>query len=319
MTPISDILDKIDQVTQLYAFNGYTALSQAVAPTLTLAITVYIACVGWSSLQGWTQLSVGQAVKHVIKIAIAFTIATEWSFFSTYIYKVFTNGPNEVSSILMQAANSSSNSVNSALQDAFNQGLFIGAAMYNLSGFAPKLAAMVVWTLSFIVCGIALLELTIAKCGVAITLVLAPVFSVFLLWEGTKPIFDSWLRHALGFGLTPLFLSAVLLLIDQIMQLGLNELKDAIQIGDANIESITTFVLASIASTGLLIKAAHIAAGIASGINISGLETMRGALYHTAKWSGFNALRNARAAKRNQSNDRSAVKKARWGRASYGN
>ena len=54
MTPISDILDKIDQATQLYAFNGYAALSQAIAPTLTLAITVYIACVGWSSLQGWT-------------------------------------------------------------------------------------------------------------------------------------------------------------------------------------------------------------------------------------------------------------------------
>lgn len=318
MTPISDILDNIDQATQLYAFNGYTALSQAVAPTLTLAITVYIACVGWSSLQGWTQLSVGQAVKHVIKIAIALTMATEWSFFSTYIYKVFTNGPNEVSAILMQAANSSSDSVNSALQDAFNQGMSMGSAMYNLKGISPKLAALVVWAFNFLVCGIALLELCIAKCGVAITLVLAPVFAACLLWEGTKSIFDSWLRHALGFGLTPLFLSAVLLLIDQIMQLGLNELKDATNTGHQNIECITTFVLASIASTGLLIKAPQIAVGIASGITISGIETMRGALSQGAKWSGLNALRAYRSGKRNNTNN-STVKKPRWGRAHYGN
>ena len=274
VTPISDILDKLDTVTQTYTFNGYAALVNSTHTPMTLAITAYIAFIGWMTVQGWGQLTVGQTVKHTLKIAIAYTLATEWGYFSEFIYNVLTNGPNELSTILMQASSSSSSSVNAALQDAFTQGMSIGDKIWHRGGVltAPSflLAAMIIWLLNFLVCGIALLELVVAKCGLAVTLVLAPVFVLFLLWNSTKGLFEKWFSVALGFGLVPLFLTAVLLMVDQLMQMGL----DTIEKADKNsatetIECISTFVLGSVASVGLLQRAASIAAHVASKFSIS--------------------------------------------------
>lgn len=271
MTPISDLLDKIDQATKAYTFDGYNALAQSIEPALLLAVTAYIAFLGWSFIAGWSPFNLSQLLKHILKIAIVFAAATQWDVFSLYIYNVLTNGPNEISSILMQAAGSSQDSVNSALQDAFNQGISIGEQLYQYHSLTTKLTAIVIWTLNFIVCGIALLELSVAKCGVAITLVLAPLFLAFLLWDGTKGIFQGWLKYAFGFGLVPLFLSASLLLIDQIMKMGLDEIHQSLN-SSPNISAIVTFVLASIASTGLLLRSASIAAHIAGGAAVSGIE-----------------------------------------------
>lgn len=280
MTPISEILDKLDSTTQQYAFNGYAALVHSLQIPITLAITAYIAFIGWSVLQGWSQVTVGQITKHVLKIAIAYSLAMQWSVFSAFIYNVFTNGPDELSTILMQSAGSTTAGANALLQSAFNDGIHIGEQLWGsgggiIAGLAMKMAAVIVWLLNFLVIGIALLEIAVAKCGLAVTLVLAPVFVLMLLWGSTKGIFDKWFSTALGFALVPLFLSAALLLVDQMMQIGLNDMSKSITDPKVkeSIEMIVTFVLGCIVSIGLLLKVTSIAANIASGFSVSALGT----------------------------------------------
>ena len=276
ITAITDVLTKLDSVTQSYTSQGYAALATSLTPSLTLAVTAYIAFVGWSTLQGWSQFTVGQATKHALKVAIAFVLATQWDVFCTFLYNVFTNGPNELSSILINATGNgdTQTSVNSALQDSFSQGIQAGEKLWQAgswSALTPYLAALAVWVLITLVCGIALLEFAIAKCGVAITLVMAPVFALFLLWEGTKGIFDGWLRAALGFALIPLFLSSVLLLINSLIAMGLEDLQGDIGNDHETLYSILTLVLGSIAGIGLELKATQIATQIASGVSVSSL------------------------------------------------
>lgn len=298
--PISELLNTIDQLTQTYTINGYAALVKSITLPATLTITAYIAFVGWSTLHGWSQLTIGQATKHVLKIAIAFALATQWDVFSTYIYNVLTNGPNELSAILMQAAGNSSDDVNAALQDAFNQGISIGEQLWQHGGLhalSYYLIAVVVWTLNFFVSGIALLELVTAKCGLAITLVLAPVFCLCLIWEASRGIFHSWLRVALGFSLVPLILSAVLLVIDQVLSIGLDAMSNAIKSSHPTIDATATFVLGSIASIGLLVRAPQIAASIAGGMAVHGLDAASGIMRQLDKYSGLQGLRRMAANK----------------------
>lgn len=290
-TPISDILDKIDQMTQAYTFNGYAALANSVKPSLTLALIVYVAFVGWMTLQGWSEMSVKDYVKHTIKIAMVLTIALNWSLFSELIYDVFMNGPNELSAILMQSAGSSFGSANAALQAAYDQGTAIGEQLYSYHSFSYKLTAIVIWGLNYFVSGVALLELTVAKCGFAVTMVLAPIFAACLLWNGSKGLFDRWLSTSIAFGLVPLLLSAVLLIIDQILQMGLNQINSDIASKHSSIESISTFVLASIASIGLLFKAPSIAANIGGGVSVSAISTAVASAGIADKLSGFKAAR----------------------------
>src|SRR5271155_5790272 len=106
MNTLSSLLDKVDQITHDFTFNGYAALVSSLTPAIVLAITAYIALMGWLMLQSWSSLTISQLTKHVLKIAIVFTLATQWDVFSQFIYQVLTNGPNEISAVLMRVAGS---------------------------------------------------------------------------------------------------------------------------------------------------------------------------------------------------------------------
>ncbi len=291
-TPIADVLDKIDQSAQTFTFNGYAALAHNLATPIALAITAYIAFIGWATLQSWSPFTVGQVTKHALKISIAYTLATQWDVFSEFIYDVLTNGPNELSAILMQTVGNSSDSVNSALQTSFNDGISMGNQLWNQHSIITKGVALCVWCLDFLVTGVALAELAIAKQGLAIVLVLAPVFSLCLLWRSTKGIFDSWFRFALGFSLVPLFVSSVLLVVDQLMELGIGTVESALQTNTADIVSIATYILSCGVSFALLWKAASIAAGIANGIEISAAEATANTMRMVDQVPGLRGIGN---------------------------
>jgi type IV secretion system protein VirB6 len=224
------------------------------------------------SLQSWSQLTTGQAAKHALKVAIVLSIATHWDLFSTFMYTAFTNGPNELSAVLIQAlGGDNAGSVNNALQTAFNNGVAIGSRLWNAGGFTVSLAAVAVWIANFFVAGIALLELAVAKLGLAITLVLAPIFAACLLWEGSKGIFDRWLSTVLGFAFLPLVVSSTLLVVNVLIQEGIDQITSALSGTGAKFSCIAAFILGSIVSIGLLWKAGAIAANIASGLSISSL------------------------------------------------
>lgn len=196
-----------------------------------LAVVIYIALLGWSILNGWIAMSVSHLTKHVLKIAIACSLATQWSFFSLFVYNVLTNGPNELSAILCQSlgkVSMNSASVNDTLQTVFDQGMALGVTTWNSGGLnsvSYYLYAVLIWLGILAVAGVALLEFVVAKFGLALLLVLAPVTCLLILWEGTKGIFESWLRQLLSFALVPLFVTASLMLLLMLLQTALNTCK----------------------------------------------------------------------------------------------
>jgi type IV secretion system protein VirB6 len=288
-TPITDILDKLDAITQQYAFNGYAALAHTLQPSITMALVFYVAFLGWMTLQGWTKFTIGESVKHSLKIVIVFSLATNWDFFSLFIYNVFVHGPNEISEVLMSSTGKTSGSANAALQDSFNQGIDIGNQLFNLSSYLNKFLALVVWAFDICVTGFCLIGFAVAKVGLSVTLVLAPVFSVLLLWNGTKGIFEKWLMTALGFALTPLILTSVLLVVDALMNYSLSEITNSIantSEESTTVTSVMTFILASIVSIALLKRAASIANAIAGGVTVSAMGVVGSAGNIAATASG---------------------------------
>lgn len=269
---ITAILDQVDQIAHDFAFQGYAALVQTIKPELTLVAIIYISLIGWGTSLGWTKFSVGQVTIHALKLASVLALASNWDVFSLYIYNVMTNGPNELSNILLNVSGNSSTGVNDAFQTVFNDGLEVASSLKNAGGITGYLSALCVFALDFFVSIIALFEMLLAKLGLAIMLVLAPVFTCLLLWHTTKSIFDSWFRITLGFALIPLFLSTVLIFITQILQMGAATINKAIASDTANIQAITSYILAAGTSIPLLLRINTIATGVASGISLSSVS-----------------------------------------------
>lgn len=272
---ITTVLSMLDEDIKNYVFNGYAALSSSVSIYLRSALICYVAFVGWSVNQGWSSATGGEAIKHTMKVCIVMMLVTNWDFFSLMIYNVSTNAPNELSGILVGATGHDATSSNEALQATFDRGIIDANEIWQKGNWrSPEyyLAAYIILLFDYLSSGFALLEMAIAKCGLGVTVVLAPVFAPCLLWEGGKGIFASWLKTVFGFALIPLILMSVIMLMNPILSSGLDTIESS------NLETgwgcFSTFVLGSIACAGLLLKSAMIASNIAGGISVSTMDAM---------------------------------------------
>lgn len=295
---ITALLDQVDHITNAFTFNGYSALVNSCKTQIHVAIVIYIAMLGWSVMNGWIEMSVSYLTKHVVKIAIAVSLATKWSFFSLFVYNVLSNGPNELSHILSQclanATSVSSSGVNETLQQIFDQGMQLGVATWNTGGMNSLsfyLYGLLIWLATFFIVGIALLEFVVAKFGLALLLVLAPIACLLLLWEGTKGIFESWLRQLLSFALVPLFVTASLMLLLTLLKSALATMQAAITQGDYTLVHIAPFLLGSIVGVGLLLKAASMASGIGGGLVVNVMQVAYAFADKADRYSGFNTAR----------------------------
>lgn len=274
-TIIADIIQQLDTATQTYVFNGYAALVTSISHPLYLALVAYVAFLGWSTSQKWAPMSLGAATKHALKLGCVVVFATNWDLFSTYFYNLVTNGPNEIANVLVGATGGSTTSSNEALQSSFDKGLEMGQMLWNKGGMSSwpyYIASVVVFAFDFAVTGIALLALATAKGGIAVTVVLAPIFAFGLLFESGRGLFNGWLQSVLGFAFVPLIVSSVILFVNPVLQLGI----DAIT-AEGAVKSITClsgFILGSIIAYGLLKKADGIAGQMAGGFSIAVSETM---------------------------------------------
>lgn len=297
-TAMIDILNKVDLVIHSMVMDGYAALAMALKTPLALVFTIYVAFVGWSILQGWSKLSVGQATKHVLKIAVVMSLVLEWSFFSKYIYEVFTNGPNEISAVMMNAFNGSTSgtpaSVNSGLQTIFNRTMDIGTSLWAKGGLWQGLIlnvmAICIFAMAIALAAIALVVLVTAKFSLSILLVLAPVFVPLLLWQSTKGIFEAWLKFSLGFALVPLFATTALMLGNQLMDMGVTDAETMLNSGVYTVEANLGLALGLILTFVLLLKSSGMAAGIAGGINVSALGAVTSTAMLASRLTGATAL-----------------------------
>jgi type IV secretion system protein VirB6 len=272
---ITDVLTMLDSSIKDYVFSGYAALSSSVSTYLRTALLCYVAFVGWSSTQSWSPMTGGEAIKHVIKMCIVVLLVTNWDFFSLMIYNVATNAPNDLSAILVGATNHDAVSSNEALQESFNKGIELADEIWQKGGVTAPVyyfASAVVLIIDYVSSGFALLEISVAKCGLGVTVVLAPVFAPCLLWEGGKGVFAAWLKCVFGFALLPLILMSVIMLMNPILAKGLSVIEAS------DLETgwgcLSTFVLGGIACAGLLIKSSMIAANIAGGLSVSTMDAM---------------------------------------------
>jgi type IV secretory pathway VirB6-like protein len=271
------ILQATDNISSTLVINGYaqlvSAYKTAILSLAGLVITVY----GYAIVNGFAELSMAQFGKRVLLISFALAFALHWDLFSTYIYDLFTKAPDQIAVHVLNAIPGSHysdrDSVYGALQDAFDDGLKFGTSAWDRGGkldFIPYLWAILIWLITFGISGVALLELVIAKLGLAIYLVLAPLAIPMVLFSATKSaIFDNWTRHLLGFALVPIFVMAAVTLTLLLFNKILGNINGSIGQDVLNIGVLTPYILCGIINIALLTRAAMMATSMAGGISTS--------------------------------------------------
>lgn len=275
---IVEILNQVDTITQEFVFNGYQGLVSAYKPAIFGLVILAIIVFGYALLHGFVEMSMAELGKRILLIGFVLTFALNWGTFSSYVYDLCTKAPNQIATTLLQSIPNTpfhdQGGVNLALDKYWDSSMFIASQTFakgGISHWSPFLIGFLMILLTFILAGIALVELIMAKFGLAIFMVLAPLIIPTLLFKATKEaLFDGWVKHLITFALIPIFITAGLALGLLLMASVMNNLDSMVEAGTIpTMQQVAPYMLYSIATIGLLMKASVMAVSMAGGFALS--------------------------------------------------
>jgi type IV secretion system protein VirB6 len=274
LTIIERLFTELDLLLNNFVFNGYSALANYLKVPLGLAIVLYIVLMGLSITQGWIQLSMANLVKSVTKIALIYTAAMNWSWFSNDVVDLFNKGAGEIGSVLVAATpvpipHFAGEGINGAMQSVLIEITQIGSWIWNQGAWnnmSPCFTAALIFGFGYVLILVALFELVLAKIMLAILFSTAPLFISFTLFKPTHGFFDRWLGACVGFALLMIFISSMLALALSLLQWSIAGMYASHALKMSLVGFVPVMIVGFI-GVGILLKVAHLAQAIGGGVS----------------------------------------------------
>jgi type IV secretion system protein VirB6 len=216
---LSSMLAYVDCQAQNIGENGYQALASPVSslsPLLTLALTIFVALLGYRLLFGDAPRP-REAVIAMVKVGIVLMLATSWPSFKTLVYDVTMRGPAELAQAISGPAglpdtgdglNDRLQSVDDSIAELMVRGTgqpFGAGVTYNQAPSAAQLIPFYPTRNGEMLAQARSIYLTSTIGAFAsvrllagLLLALAPIFVLFLLFSTTRGLFEGWLRGLAG-------------------------------------------------------------------------------------------------------------------------
>jgi type IV secretion system protein VirB6 len=185
-------------------FGSHALLGQA----LTAALTLYIAFYAIGLLTGRASLSVANLTPRMMTLGIALTFATSWIAYQSVIWNLLVGAPDEIASLLIGTPGSATSLFADRLDVIF--GVVAQAAAAAQTAVAKPGAGSLasgpdlLWLSALLLLLGTVGVLLVAKIALAALLALGPIFIICGLFEGSRGLFEGWLRAAVLFALAPL-------------------------------------------------------------------------------------------------------------------
>jgi type IV secretion system protein VirB6 len=273
--------NQVDTLTRNFIFNGYAALSNALAQPLAALSVLFIVLTGYGITRGIIKHPMSELVKFSIRLGIIYFFAMNWSHFSTYVMGLFIKGSSELSVVLMKSSSLvpqplAGDNIIKGLQSVFTEVIRAGAMTIKKTSFknlGPLFSALMIYLSGIAVTGIALMELIVAKLMMSVCLVTAPFFITLTLFDKTRAFFDRWLGLLIGFSLVSIFVSSVVGLCMSLIHWTVSDYADG---HSATIDSVgwIPICLISCFCVAALSQAAHIAKSIGASCHTAGGSDM---------------------------------------------
>jgi len=276
------MLDFVDCQAQAIGAGGYQALAapgSMLSIVLTGLLTLFVALLGYRMLFGHTP-AVRDGVLALVKIGIVLALATSWTAYRTLIYDVALRGPAELAANVGRPA--ALPGAGGALADhlafadqaferlAAAQTLPLPAATTPPPGTrAPEMfpgfnTFALGWARVTYLVG-ALGALALVRLTAGLLLALGPFFIAFLLFDGTRGLFEGWVRVLAGAALGALGTAIVLGVELALLEPWLADLLARRYAGEATVgapvELLVATLLFGIVLIGTLFASARVALG----------------------------------------------------------
>ncbi|WP_137861711.1 MULTISPECIES: type IV secretion system protein [unclassified Sphingomonas] len=286
---LQSVLDFVDCQAQTIGAAGYEAAAAPGSPLsllLTGFVTLFVAFYGYRLLFGDTP-GIRETVLALVKVGIVLALATSWGAYRTLAYEVAMHGPAELASSAGAPAGlpGATGGLAERLQQVDNALIALNGLGTGPNGIATRARtdangqpvavteanpepASIVGPFALGTARVTFLTATIAayasvRLVAGLLLALGPLFIALLLFEGTRSLFEGWVRGLvaaiLGAVAVTILLGVELALLEPWLATLLARRQAGLPIGGATSELLVTslaFGLAMLAGLGMAARVA---------------------------------------------------------------
>jgi type IV secretion system protein VirB6 len=228
------MVNTVDCYMQSNVQAGYAQLlgaGSAFSYALTIALTLYVAIVGYRLIFGRSSLSISEMVPRMLLIGVVLALTSNWATYQVLVYDVLTDGPQEIASAINPGTHKSAG-LNARidvlsgrmvdLADAWTEfdarpeaamptdpktppealpatAQGVTAFVAPKDSLGPNMLLMSALLLVLASAGV----LVVAKIILGLLLVLGPIFAVLGLFAATRGLTLGWARAAVLMALVP--------------------------------------------------------------------------------------------------------------------
>src|SRR5689334_5798568 len=177
---------------------------------LTIILTLYIALLAFNLLTGRSALRISVLTPRMMTLGLVLTFATSWVAYQSVVWNLATGAPDEIASVLV-GTNGSATTIFAQQLDGFFAA--ITDAAQHVQPQNPAMAAATPGLMSpgnILSLGALILllgtvgVLVVCRLALAALLIIGPVFIVLALFDGTRGLFEGWLKSVAMFAVVPL-------------------------------------------------------------------------------------------------------------------
>lgn len=219
---ISDALSKVDCLANeatAMSFGRLFGAHGSFITALTIIMTLYIALLAFNLLTGRSALRISVLTPRMMTLGLVLTFATSWVAYQSVVWNLATGAPDEIASVLVGSKGSATtlfaNQLDgffAAITDAASKIPATPANAANPAAAAAAMAATPTFASPANILSIGALLLLLGTVGVLVVcrlalaalLILGPIFIILALFEGTRGLFEGWLKSVVLFALVPL-------------------------------------------------------------------------------------------------------------------
>jgi type IV secretion system protein VirB6 len=296
---VADALQKVDCLANdatAVSFGRLFGAHGSFTTALTIILTLYIALLAFNLLTGRSALRVSVLTPRMMTLGLVLTFATSWIAYQSVVWNLATGAPDEIAGVLIgskgsattlfaqqldgffaaitdAASNAQSNPATAAVNPATIAAASSMTSPTNILSIGALL--MLLGTVGVLV---------VCRLALAALLILGPIFIVLALFEGTRGLFEGWLKSVAMFALVPLLtvvmgsgaLGAIAPMVEGLQQAGT----------DIPLKTAVSILVASIIYLSLMMLVFKVAANLTRGWRLGRAQTFAQAQFAGAFGGG---------------------------------
>ena len=223
---VADALQKVDCLATdatSVSFGRLFGAHGSFQTALTIILTLYIALLAFNLLTGRSALKLSVLTPRMMTLGLVLTFATSWIAYQSVVWNLATGAPDEIATVLVGSKGSATvmfanelDSFFNAITDAANAAqpnaaaLAANPAAAAVNPAAAAASASLLSPANILSIGALILllgtvgVLVVCRLALAALLILGPIFIVLALFEGTRGLFEGWLKSVAMFAFVPL-------------------------------------------------------------------------------------------------------------------